>query len=338
MSSINKSALVIAFSAISICSLAQKPEREIVIGFYNCENLFDPADDPQKNDDEFTPSGKYHYTDEIYRKRLVNMAAVIESMNPAVLGLAEVENAEVLSALLSQPTLAKRGYKYVLRPGPDPRGINVALIYDPALFKLAGSESLPVNIAGTGGKEVTRDVLHVQGALAGEKVNILVNHWPSRRGGTSASDGKREAAAQVNRAAIETTAKKDKNAAFIVMGDLNDNPDDSSVTYVLGAVADKKNVTTTGLFNPFAEIYLRGGGTEVYRKHWNLFDQVIVSGALVKSGKLHYDHADVFMPSFIQDTYKGHEGEPHRAFKGTKWINGYSDHYPVAVYFKSSVR
>lgn len=317
---------------------AQKPEREVVVGFYNCENLFDPADDPQKNDDEFTPTGRYHYTDEIYRKRLANMAAVIERMGPSVLGLAEVENAEVLNGLISQPALAKRGYKYILRPGPDPRGINVALIYDPAVFKLTGSESLPVNIAGTGGKEVTRDVLHVQGALAGEKVNILVNHWPSRRGGANASDGKRETAAQVNKGAIEAIVKKDKNAAFMVMGDLNDNPDDSSVTYVLGAVADKKNVTATGLFNPFAEIYLRGGGTEVYRKHWNLFDQVIISGTLVKSAKLRYDHAEVFMPSFIQDTYKGHEGEPHRAFKGPKWINGYSDHYPVAVYFKSSVK
>jgi endonuclease/exonuclease/phosphatase family metal-dependent hydrolase len=338
MKSINKLALFLVFSIVSFHAQAQKPEREIIVGFYNCENLFDPADDPQKNDDEFTPTGRYHYTEEIYRKRLVNMAAVIDNMSPAVLGMAEVENAEVLAALTTQPALAKRGYKYILRPGPDPRGINVALLYDPAQFKLTGSESLPVNIAGTGGKEVTRDVLHVQGTLAGEKVNILVNHWPSRRGGIAASDGKREAAALVNKAAVEAAAKKDKNAAVIVMGDLNDNPDDSSVTYVLGAVADRKNVTTTGLFNPFAEIYLRGGGTEVYRKHWNLFDQVIVSGTLVKSQKLRYDHAEVFMPSFIQDTYKGHEGEPHRAFRGTKWINGYSDHYPVAVYFKSSAK
>ncbi|MBX2907267.1 MAG: hypothetical protein KF744_14575 [Taibaiella sp.] len=338
MKSINKLALLIVFSAVSHCACAQKTEREIIVGFYNCENLFDPADDPQKNDDEFTPAGRYHYTDDIYRKRLEHMARVIDSMSPAIMGLAEVENAEVLSALTSQPALARHGYKYILRPGPDPRGINVALIFDPAQFKLTGSESLPVNIAGTGGKEITRDVLSVHGTLAGEKVNILVNHWPSRRGGTNASDGKREAAALVNRVAIESMAKKDKNASFIVMGDMNDNPDDSSITYVLGAVADKKNVTATGLFNPFAEIYVRGGGTEVYRKHWNLFDQVIVSGSLVKSEKLRYDHAEVYMPSFVQDTYKGHEGEPHRAFKGTKWINGYSDHFPVAVYFKSSVK
>ncbi len=332
MRSINKFTLAVFISLLFSCAHGQN--RGVAVGFYNCENMFDPADDPNKNDDEFTPGGRYHYTEEIYRKRLQHLAAVIESMDPAVLGLAEVENAEVLTALTNEPALAKRGYKYVLRPGPDPRGINVALLYDPSVLKVTASESLPVNISGTGGKEVTRDVLHVQGMLAGEKVNILVNHWPSRRGGVHTSDGKRGAAALANRQAIEAIAKKDKTAGTIVMGDMNDNPDDSSITYVLGAIADRKNVTATGLFNPFAEIYQRGGGTEVYRKHWNLFDQVIVSGTLVKSGRLRYDHAEVFMPSFIQDTYKGHEGEPHRAFKGTKWINGYSDHYPVVVYFK----
>ena len=79
-----------------------------------------------------------------------------------------------------------------------------------------------------------------------------------------------------------------------------------------------------------------GNGTEVYRHQWNLFDQVMLSGTLLdkKKGKLHYDHAEIYKPEFIVDHYKGHEGEPHRSFIGTKWINGYSDHFPVAVYLQ----
>lgn len=333
MSCINKCALWLGLIMAAVTCRSQQAVQEIRVAFYNCENLFDPADDPQKDDEEFTPSGKYHYTEELLAKRLTNMAKVVRSIEPAVMGVAEVENGHVLSSLLRQPALAARGYKYVLRPGPDPRGINVALIYDPTLFHVTSSESLPVNISGTTGKTVTRDVLHVQGLLAGEQVDIFVNHWPSRRGGEDLSGPKREAAARVNRQAIDAAMKKHSKTRVILMGDLNDNPDDRSITYTLGAVATKTNVTATGLYNPFANIYQGGNGTEIYRGRWNLFDQVIISGSLLR-GKLKYDHAAIHNPTFLQDTYKGHEGEPHRAFKGARWINGYSDHYPVVVYLK----
>lgn len=306
------------------------------MAFYNCENFFDPADDPAKDDDEFTPAGKYRYTQEIYGKKVHNIASVIAGMEPALMGMAEVENAAVLEALVSDEKISGKRYKYVLIPGPDPRGINVGLLYDPAVFRVLWQEPLHVDISGTGGKTLTRDVLHVHGIFAGEPVDVFVNHWPSRRGGEDASEAKREGAARVNRVAIERITLHDKHARIIVMGDLNDNPDDRSITHALGAVADRKNVTATGLYNPFSALYHSGAGTEVYRKQWNLFDQVMVSGAFLQAKTLRYDHAEVYKPEFIQDTYKGYEGEPHRAFKGTKWINGYSDHFPVVVYFTSA--
>jgi endonuclease/exonuclease/phosphatase family metal-dependent hydrolase len=312
------------------------------VAFYNCENLFDYFDNPLTADEEFTPGGKYHYTQKIYRQKLANIAAVIQKMDngsgPAVIGLAEVENTTVLRDLTEQPAIRSRKYRYVLHDGPDPRGINVGLLYDPARFRVLNSAPLPVNISTTGGKAVTRHVLHVTGILAGDTLHILVNHWPSRRGGEEKSEEKRAIAARVNKSTTDALLRKNKNARIIIMGDLNDNPTDNSISVILGAKADRGNVSTTGLFNPFASMHTSTTGTEVYRHRWNLFDQIICSGTLLTGKGLHFQEAEIFKPGFIIDTYKGHEGEPHRSFKGTYWINGYSDHFPVVVYLSGSRR
>jgi predicted extracellular nuclease len=321
----------------NVTCIAQQSGKRLAVAFYNCENFFDTQDNPLKDDDEFTPGGKYKYTERIYRQKLHNIARVVKGMGDpkglAMIGLAEVENSKVLKDLVNEPQIAARKYKYVWYDGPDPRGINVALIYDPVMFRLINSKPVSINIAGTGGKVVTRDALQATGVLSGDTVTVLVNHWPSRRGGDGASAPKRIIAANVNKNVAEGLWKKNSNATIIVMGDLNDNPDDESVTKTLGAVADKKLVAKKGFYNPYAAIYSNGGGTEVYRKKWNLYDQIIVSGSLVQCKNLCFDKAEVFKPDYIIDKYKGKEGEPYRSFKGTYWINGYSDHFPVIVYF-----
>jgi endonuclease/exonuclease/phosphatase family metal-dependent hydrolase len=337
----NKFFFLFSFTCfISLCGCAQKvSDRDIAIAFYNCENFFDTVHNPAKEDEEFTPGGKYHYTQKIYEQKVHNIATVIQSMGgkvecPAVIGMAEVENSTVLNDLIHQPELARGNYKYEWFDGPDPRGINVAMLYNPKYFRVLKSEPLHVDLSGTGGKSVTRDVLHVYGILSGDTVHIFVNHWPSRRGGEDESDPKRDIAAMVNKTAIEKIMNKDPNAKIIVMGDLNDNPTSNSITNVLGAKGDENSVTASGLFDPWTSIFTAGAGTEEYKHSWNLFDQVIISGGFLKNTnhKLHYDKAEIFKPEFIIDHYKGHEGEPHRSFVGTHWINGYSDHFPVILY------
>ena len=328
--------------AVLMCSCGQAqvaPAHKVVVAFYNCENFFDTNDNPDKNDDEFTPAGKYHYTQKIYDKKLHNIATVIQGMGAAgglaILGVAEVENNTVLNDLVHQPELARRGYRYEWYDGPDPRGINVALIYDPAYFRVLRSEPLHVDISATGGKSVTRDVLHVYGILGGDTVHVFVNHWPSRIGGVDKSDAKRAIAARVNKDMIAALTKKNPGTRAIIMGDLNDNPTDNSIVTVLDARAEPAQVPRSGLYDPWANIYKSGTGTEVYKRQWNLFDQIIISGAFLqqKKNKLRFDKAEVYKPDFIIDTYKGHEGEPHRSFKGTYFINGYSDHFPVMITF-----
>ncbi len=334
--------ILIVFILLLVTSLvgcAQKSDNHIIsVAFYNCENFFDTVHNPAKEDEEFTPAGKYRYTTRVYEQKVHNLATVVQNMGgpngPAILGMAEVENSTVLRDLIRQPELSGRGYKYEWFDGPDPRGINVAMLYNPQYFTVISADPLHVDLSGTGGKSVTRDILHVHGVLCSDTVDVFVNHWPSRRGGEDESGPKRAIAAQVAKNAIDAITKNAPNAKIILLGDLNDNPTDSSITYILGAKAEQAEVTATGLYDPWINIYKSGTGTEEYRHSWNLFDQIIVSGALLKNSnhKLQYSKAEIFKPDFIVDHYKGHEGEPHRSFVGTHWINGYSDHFPVVMY------
>ena len=320
----------------------QADNHEIAVAFYNCENFFDTVHNPAKEDEDFTPEGRYHYTQRIYEQKLHNIATVLQSMGgddgPAMIGMAEVENNTVLTDLAHQPELAKRNYKYAWFDGPDPRGINVALLYNPKYFVMLGTEPLHVDLSAFAGKSLTRDVLHVYGILAGDTVDIFVNHWSSRRGGEDASDAKRATAAQVDKDAITTIMKNRPGAKIILMGDLNDNPTDNSITGILGAKAEPTDVTETGLYDPWTGIYKGAAGTESFRGSWNLFDQIIISGGFLanRNNKLRYDRAEIYRPDFIVDHYKGHDGEPHRSFVGTRWINGYSDHFPVILYLSNS--
>jgi len=313
---------------------------QVGIAFYNCENLFDTIHNPNKDDVEFTPGGKYHYTQKIYEQKIHNIATVFQSMGgddgPAIIGMAEVENSNVLNDLVRQPELAKRHYKYEWFDGPDPRGINVAMLYNPKLFRVLNSEPLHVDLSGMEGKIITRDVLHVQGILCGDTVHVFVNHWPSRTGGEEESAPKRGRAARVDKNAIDALLERNPATKIIVMGDFNDNPTDSSIAVILAAKGEQSKVSDTDLYNPWADIYKTGAGTEQFRDSWNLFDQIIVSGSLLqnKNHKLGYGKAEIYKPNFIIDHYKGHEGEPHRSFVGPHWINGYSDHFPVMLYFK----
>ena len=334
--------LLLAFTSmfcISFSSCAQrKTSGDVVVAFYNCENFFDTVHNPLKEDEEFTPGGKYHYTTKVYQQKVHNIATVLQSMNdnagPAIIGLAEVENSTVLKELVSDPELSRHNYKYEWYDGPDPRGINVALIYDPASFRVIKSMPLHVDLSGVSGKSITRDILYVYGVLHDDTVHVFVNHWPSRRGGEDESVPKRAIAAKVVKDAIDRIVGKDPSAKIIVMGDFNDNPDDKSITGVLGAKASQSEVAISGLYDPWADIYKSGSGTEEYKHSWNLFDQVIISGGFLKNTnrKLYYNRAEVYKPDFIIDHYKGHEGEPHRSFVGPHWINGYSDHFPVLLY------
>ncbi|OSZ82037.1 hypothetical protein CAP35_01840 [Chitinophagaceae bacterium IBVUCB1] len=302
--------------------------------FYNLENLFDTVNDPLTDDDEFTPTGNYRYTDKIYKQKLRNMAYALQRAGTdkspkgaSIIGLAEVENNTVLNALIAQPELKARGYKYVWYNSTDPRGIDVAILYNPAHFKVIASRQLNV-------RKGAREPLYVKGVLAGDTLHILVNHWPSRKDGADETEHKRKEMAAANRKLIDEIRRINSNAKIVLMGDLNDNPDNESLTQVLGATANQDNVGNNTLFNPFAAMYASGKGTAVFQRRWDLFDQIVLTAGFVKNKGLQYAGAEIYDRPFLRQETGKFRNYPFRSFRGTYWNNGYSDHFPVIVYLK----
>jgi Endonuclease/Exonuclease/phosphatase family len=321
--------------------LFSQTKKTVAVGFYNLENYYDTLNDPLRNDDEFTPNGANAYTPAVFLKKIENLSTVIAMMAKdktddglALFGVAEIENMAVLKALCQSQKLKSRNYKIVHFDGPDERGIDCGLIYNPLLFKVLQAASLTVPVEE--GDRPTRDVLYVTGILQGDTVHVFVNHWPSRRGGESATREKRKIAAGVSKKVIDSLMKINPNTKVIDMGDLNDDPINKSITEVLQAKGNVKDVPVGGMYNPWLSFYKKGLGTMAYQDTWGLFDQILMSYGFIndQSNGLHFVENEVFNRSFMIEKFGQYKGYPKRSYSNGTWNDGYSDHYPTIIYLK----
>lgn len=311
--------------------------REYCVAFYNLENLFDTVHDVGKNDLEFLPTGSYRWTAQKYEAKLRNMAKVLSSLGrerveqgPAFIGVAEVENARVLTDLLAQPALRGQ-YESVHYEGPDKRGIDCALLFDPKQFEVETSQLVLSRPYEGDTLHPTRGFLIVTGRMAGRRVAVVVNHWPSRGAGSPV----RVHAARQVRALTDSLMRADRRLRLVVMGDLNDDPMDESLQ-VLGACKYEEEVCGGKFYNPWwAVLEDEGRGTLLYRGKWNLFDQIVLSkGWLRKRRGLRYAGCQIFAPDYLFQHEGKYAGSPLRTHGGRTWLNGYSDHLPTVVYLK----
>lgn len=318
------------------------------IAFYNMENLFDTFDDPIVSDEEFLPKGQKAWTDEKYNHKIASMASVVSQLGKdmcqdglSLLGVSEIENAAVLRDLISHPLLSNRNYDFLHIDSKDKRGIDVALIYDKDVFEPQGLKNYFVDLSKGGSKSarITRDVLLFEGLLGGEQLYITVNHWPSRSGGEKRSEFGRIRAAQVNRHILDSLQVINPKARLIIMGDLNDNPDNDSVVKSLRTEKKMKKVDLTKMYNPMHEFYNDGFGTTAWRDRWSLFDQIIVSpGLLNRNNKSFFYHkAEIYKKGFLLQKKGKYKGYPFRTFDGDVYRGGYSDHLPVCIYLLKQV-
>lgn len=327
-------------------SNAQEKRYEVYgVGFYNLENLFDTIHDYGKNDYEYLPDGTNKWGTLKYTNKLKNMATVLNEMatdvipaGMAAVGVSEVENARVLEDLVNHEVLAPRGWDFVHIEGPDKRGVDCALLYNPQLFKPVNSKLAPYTTEDNDTTYKTRGFLIVSGEMGGELVHIIVNHWPSRY----ASSPARERAGVLVRGLKDSLLAEMPESRVIIMGDMNDDPDDKSLKTCLGAVRDKDDVeNATDLYNPWWDILRkRGHGTLKYRGKWNLFDQVILSGNLVNNDRttLELYKTEIFSRNYLFQQEGRYKGNTLRTHAGGVWLNGYSDHLPVIVYLVKEAR
>ena len=312
-------------------------QQGMTVMFCNTENLFDTEDDPLKDDDAFTPGGDYHWTLSRYWDKLDALSKVIvaadEDQAPALVGLCEVENDTVLRDLTARSALRAAGYRYVMTDSPDRRGIDVALLYRRSFFRMIGSESLRVNLKPYGGG-ATRDILHVTGLLENfDTLDIYVCHWPSRYNGVEKTEPLRMCAAGTVRESVDSIFSIRRKPYIIIMGDLNDGPDDLSVRQGLKAYPyskkwvelDRELVT---VMDPLEE------GSYKYNGVWDKYDQFVVSSSLLNGlGCTMIKSVEIMNLPFLLTDDNNYGGvKPLRTYNGRRYQGGYSDHLPIKLY------
>jgi len=316
---------------LSLLTFSLHASETSTIAFYNVENMFDHIDDADVDDREFTPNGTNSWTKEKSLKKIKNIASVLQKMRADVVGLAEVENLNVLELLISMNELKSLNYKIVHFDSPDKRGIDVALLYRADVFEVESSEAITFEMSGL---KPTRDILKVKGNLKGESVLLYVNHWPSRSGGQAASEKFRKGAAKLLKDNYLAEKQTDLNTKVIMMGDFNDDPTNTSLKTVLGAKATKAAVKENGIYNPYHAFFKRGEGTSAYQDAWNNFDQIFVSDSLLKAHSgLTFSKARIYRASFLIQSSGRYRGYPLRTMVDGQI--GYSDHLPVIIELKN---
>lgn len=330
---------IISFSllVLSFTGFAQT-KNPFTVAFYNCENFFDTKDDPTKNDDEFLPESKMKWDSTRFMNKLNKVAQVLDSTVagpalPALVGLVEIENKEVLEELVSKSQFKEKSYGVLSTDSPDERSIDCGLLYDKSVFTLVDFKELNATNPSLGDYK-TRNVLFATlKACNGDMIYVFVNHWPSRRSGETESEPRRIFAAEQVRNKINEIQKKDAKAKVIVMGDFNDHPTDKSILNTLRA-SDKPKAKGD-LYNAYQTLDAAKQGTHYYNKEWRVLDQIIVSQGFIRAKKGYkFDpkNAHILKKDFVLfKNNKTGEEKPNRTYSGEKYYNGYSDHLSVYI-------
>ena len=87
------------------------------------------------------------------------------------------------------------------------------------------------------------------------------------------------------------------------------------------------------LYNPFARLHRRGEGTTFYNGRWNMYDNIIVSGNLLKCSlnQRAIKHYNIRPYIFRNAALLGQNGKPLPTYKGSVYMGGISDHLPIYI-------
>jgi endonuclease/exonuclease/phosphatase family metal-dependent hydrolase len=300
---------------------ASDPDSLIVV-FWNVENFFDYTDQGTCGSDaEWSSQGVRRWTRKRFQAKCDAMAKSLFWIGekygsmPDVIGLAEIENRNVLWRLLNETLLRKCGYKIVHHDSGDRRGIDVALLYRETVFDLVSSSVHTPVVDGDA--LATRDILQVclQDKM-GQKMNLIVNHHPSKYGGSEVSEGRRIAAMNALKRLCDSLSVADPGVPVITMGDFNDTPDAEQFKILDGVLSNKAD-----------SLYKAGRGTIRYQGKWELIDMFMVSADLACKSFM-----DILEVPFLMTYEKKYPGmKPLRTYSGPRYIGGVSDHCPIVL-------
>lgn len=303
--------------------------QEFSVMFYNVENLFDTSDDTTKNDDEFLPQGSRRWTGTRYRKKIAGLSRVMTAAGewelPAVIALCEVENEMAAKDLAYSTLLSAGNYGIIHRESPDPRGIDLVLLFRREFFGIEAARSW-VPERSDGGSFESRNLLYVKMTMDEDTLHVILCHFPSRRGGVLAAERLREEMAELVRIKTDSIRSASADASVIVMGDFNARPDDRIM----------RKMTGDGLLvNAAEERSAAGEGSYRYRGTWEMIDQILITTAMTDGrGSFKADPRSFrcFSLPFMLTADPDYPGnKPFATYGGFRWSGGYSDHLPVLI-------
>lgn len=328
--------ILLLFACVLVC-ISGYAQGRIRVMSYNVENFFDTKDDSLKDDIAFTPEGDYHWTQARYKTKSGNIAKVIAAVGEwdgvDIVGLCEIENDYVLNTLTKYSPLKNLHYKYIHYESRDPRGIDVAMLYNPDKVKII--ESRPIQISCTGKSKRSRDVLYAKTVVfKKDTLHIFICHTPSRIGGAEQSSWKRECVTSAVKIMADSI-NYNGDANIVIMGDFNDTPDCKSMAEALNAkYPDVNHINNKSLYNMFWKHHDDERGSYKFKGEWDMLDQIIISGKLLTSKSFYttQNDAEIFDADFImEDDVKFSGNKPARTYNGRKYVGGYSDHLPIYI-------
>lgn len=307
--------------------LSANENDSLLVVFWNVENFFDYVDDGGgEADKEWSSFGKRRWTKKRFYAKCNAIAKTFLWIGenygrlPDIIGLAEVENRNVLWKLLNTTLLRKYDYKIIHHDSQDRRGIDVALLYRSSIFK---SKSISLKVPEYDSeKMITRDMLHV--CLEEEdkgRINVIVNHHPSKFGGAKASERFRSAAMRSLRSLCDSLSDIDAGVPIVAMGDFNDTPD-----------AVQFNIMDSLMVNKADVLHQKGKGTIRYEGEWDLIDMFLVSEDISQKSRM-----EIVEVPFLMIYDKKYPGfKPLRTYSGPQYIGGVSDHCPIILWIFGS--
>jgi exonuclease III len=339
---VSKSLLVLLSVCFSQFSYSQQNKTNFSILFYNVENLFDTHDNPETEDNYFTPEGEYRWTGKRLNLKLLNISKAILGASgwsvPDIVIFCEIENRDILEKLIKNTPLKSYPYKIIHKDSPDHRGTDVGMIYNQERFNPIEYNYYPLEVNQK--KNDTREILYVSGIVNGtDTLYIFGNHWPSRYSGFMETKSLRYAAAKLLKTKVDELYQKHQSPKIVIMGDFNDNPEDESLFEVLKAKKADESILGNQLYNLFFDKKRVNSGTLKYQSQWFVFDQIIVSGSLLTTKSGIYTRPEnakiVALPFLLEHDEKFGGKKPFRTYYGFSYNGGFSDHLPVLLELNS---
>lgn len=289
--------------------------------FYNAENFYPP------DSKAFCSSGLRNWDDYKYQLKVRKIAQVFDLVSqdygckPSLIGLAEIGDLSVLEDLVREESVVK-DYGIIYEKSADPRNLSVAMLYDPSVFSLIGYKALRLQHADFNNLE-TRDILHVKMMYRGKPLHIFILHLPSKRERDIKQNLRHHILGQLKQIVQKIMAEDE---AVMIMGDFNENPDSEILKQFLNGEDPKKT-----LINPFVKLFEQGHFSTYHGKKGVGFDQIIFSHNL--SDLLGFESVDtsIYCPERLRNKDRKNKQFPHRTFSGSRYMGGFSDHFPVIL-------